>query len=225
MHANKMQKSMVDIQPRMKELQEKYKDDPQKLWEETMKLMKSGWAWGGLLTGCKMMLIQMPVFLWMFYVIRNFSMNHEDKADIYSFLYPYIHTGIDHIQSVFLWMDLLKPVNTLWLWWIILTLLAWFLMYLQIKITTLNKPKTPSIPAGMPGMPKMPDMWKMMWFMNTFMIVMMMLFVYTMPAGIGLYIVTTTLFTVVQYAIQYRELLKVEFMILTSKKSKDLATK
>jgi len=79
MHANNMQKSMVDIQPRMKELQEKYKDDPQRLGEETMKLMKSGGAGAGMLTGCKMMLIQMPVFLWMFYVIRNFSMGKEDK--------------------------------------------------------------------------------------------------------------------------------------------------
>jgi len=188
--------------------------------------MKSGATGGGLLTGCKMMLIQMPVFLWMFYVIRAFSMNKIDKADIYSFLYPYIHTGVDHIQSVFLWMDLLKPAYSLWISWIILTLLAWVLMYLQIKITTLNKPKTPSMPTqAMPGMPKMPDMSKMMWFMNIFMIVMMMWFVYTMPAGIGLYIITTTLFTVVQYAIQYKELLKVELMILTSKKSKDLATK
>jgi membrane protein insertase Oxa1/YidC/SpoIIIJ len=43
------------------------------------------------------------------------------------------------------------------------------------------------------------------------MVVMMMVFVYTMPAGIGLYIVTTTLFTVLQFAYQYRELLKIKF--------------
>jgi membrane protein insertase Oxa1/YidC/SpoIIIJ len=31
MHANNMHKDMVDIQPRLKELQEQYKDNPQKL--------------------------------------------------------------------------------------------------------------------------------------------------------------------------------------------------
>jgi YidC/Oxa1 family membrane protein insertase len=40
MHANNAQKDMVDIQPRMKEIQETYKDNPEKLAEETMKLFK-----------------------------------------------------------------------------------------------------------------------------------------------------------------------------------------
>jgi membrane protein insertase Oxa1/YidC/SpoIIIJ len=31
---------MVDIQPRMKEIQERYKDNPQQLADETMKLFK-----------------------------------------------------------------------------------------------------------------------------------------------------------------------------------------
>lgn len=35
--------------------------------------------------------------------------------------------------------------------------------------------------------------------------------VYSMQAGIGLYIVTTTLFSVIQYTIQYKALLKVKW--------------
>jgi membrane protein insertase Oxa1/YidC/SpoIIIJ len=85
-------------------------------------------------------------------------------------------------------------------------------MYLQIKLTMLTKPAT-SMPS-MPGMPAMPDMNKMMRMMNYFMIGMMMLFVYTMPAGIGLYIITTTLFTVLQFAYQYKELLKIKLKTL-----------
>jgi len=224
-HANKMQKSMVDIQPRLKELQERYKDDPQKLGEETMKLMKSGGAGAGMLTGCKMMLIQIPVFLGLFYVIKDFSSNKWNFTELaqytYSFLKPFVWDVFNKIDHIFFGVDLLKHSNELGLFGIWLTLLAWLLMWLQIKITMLNKPATPSMPAGMPGMPKMPDMSKMMSYMNIFMIFMMMIFVWTMPAAIGLYIVTTTLFTVVQYSIQYRELLKIKLMILTKKKTTD----
>ena len=35
-----MSKGMSNIQPKMQEIQDKYKDNPQKLSEETMKLLK-----------------------------------------------------------------------------------------------------------------------------------------------------------------------------------------
>gem|GEM_PF-2137451 len=41
MAGTKMQKEMGDIQPKMKEIQDKYKNDPVKMNEETMKLMKN----------------------------------------------------------------------------------------------------------------------------------------------------------------------------------------
>jgi membrane protein insertase Oxa1/YidC/SpoIIIJ len=56
-------------------------------------------------------------------------------------------------------------------------------------------------------------MGKMMWFMNIFLVVMIGSFVYTMNAAVGLYIVTTTIFSVVQYGYQYRALLKAEWKI------------
>jgi YidC/Oxa1 family membrane protein insertase len=38
---NDMQKGMGALQPKLTEIQEKYKDDPQKLSEETMKVFKT----------------------------------------------------------------------------------------------------------------------------------------------------------------------------------------
>jgi YidC/Oxa1 family membrane protein insertase len=38
---NDMQKGMSNLQPKLTEIQEKYKDDPKKLSEETMKVFKS----------------------------------------------------------------------------------------------------------------------------------------------------------------------------------------
>lgn len=53
--------------------------------------------------------------------------------------------------------------------------------------------------------------------MNYFLVIMIGSFVYTMQTGVGLYIVTTTIFSVAQYARQYRALLKVKYIERTSK--------
>jgi len=213
--ANNMQKWMVDIQPRLKEIQEKHKDDPQKMGEETMKLFKT--SWNNPLKGCKMLLIQMPVFIGLFYVIKDFAENKESVESIYSFLHPFIHVWFDKLNHIFLWIDLFAHAGWAWL---ILAIIAWILMYIQIKLTMLNKPATPAWGwTSIPWMPKMPDMTKMMWYMNIFMVFMMASFVYWMPAGIWIYIITSTFFTIVQYAIQYKEILKVKLnMALSSKK-------
>lgn len=61
--------SMQMLQPQIKALQEKYKDDRQKLSEETMKLYKESGV--NPLGGCLPLVIQMPFFFSMFRVTRN----------------------------------------------------------------------------------------------------------------------------------------------------------
>ncbi|MBP7847628.1 hypothetical protein KA013_00160 [Patescibacteria group bacterium] len=56
----------------------------------------------------------------------------------------------------------------------------------------------------------MPDMSKMMGGMNIFFVFMMGAFVRQMPAAVGLYIVTTTLFGVVQQTVQYWPMIKLK---------------
>jgi len=68
----KQQKStlkMQRVQPLIKELQEKYKNDKEKLNMETMKLYKEHGA--NPLAGCLPMLIQMPILLSLWWVIRS----------------------------------------------------------------------------------------------------------------------------------------------------------
>jgi len=210
--ANNMQKWMVDMQPRLKEIQEKHKDDPKKMGEETMKLFKT--SWNNPLKGCKMLLIQTPTFIWLFYVIRAFAQKKESVDNIYSFIHPFINIWFDKLNHIFLWIDLFAHAG--WAWFI-LAVIAWILMYTQIKLTMLNKPTTPAWGwANIPWMPKIPDMSKMMWYMNIFIVLMMASFVYWMPAGIWIYIITSTLFTITQYSIQYKELIKVKLNIALS---------
>ena len=208
---NDMQKGMWALQPKLNEIQEKYKDDPKKLSEETMKVFKTDGK--GALTGCLMMLIQIPVFIGLYSVIRHMAAATIPQERLYSFFHGFgvrfitsdaLQTGV--INTHFLGMDLLGTKN------IVLTILAAVFTYLQTKLTTLSKPATPNVPGQ-----KVPDMNKMMWPMNIVMVVMIGSFVYSMKTGVGLYIVTTTIFTVAQYAWQYRALLKAEWILRTNK--------
>ncbi len=197
---NDMQKGMGALQPKLAEIQEKYKDDPKRVSAETMKVFKSDGK--GAFKGCLMMLIQIPVFIGLYRVVRRISMNEIPAEWLYSFFHGFGVQYLDpsNINHHFLGMDLLATKN------IVLTILAAIFTYLQTKFTTLVKPATP---AAVPWQ-KTPDMGKMMGFMNIFLVFMIASFVYTMNAAVGLYLVTTTLFSVVQYGWQYREILKIE---------------
>ena len=62
-------KKMGEIQPLMKEIQAKYKDNPQRLQQETMKLYREHHV--NPLSSCLPMLIQIPVFIALFNVLRS----------------------------------------------------------------------------------------------------------------------------------------------------------
>ncbi len=66
----KQTKSMVEmqrIQPKLKELQTKYKKDPEKLQQETMKFYQENKV--NPLGGCLPLIIQMPVFIALYQVL------------------------------------------------------------------------------------------------------------------------------------------------------------
>lgn len=69
--ASRSQKRMASIQGPMAELKEKYKDKPQKMQQETLKLFKEHQV--NPVAGCLPMLIQMPIFLGLFYMLRTAS--------------------------------------------------------------------------------------------------------------------------------------------------------
>lgn len=67
--SNESMKKMGSIQPKIKELQEKFKDDPQKLQQETMKFYRENNI--NPMASCLPMLIQIPVFIALFVVLRS----------------------------------------------------------------------------------------------------------------------------------------------------------
>ncbi|MBN2104384.1 membrane protein insertase YidC [bacterium] len=68
-HSYKSMREMQSLQPKMSAIREKYKDNPQKMNEETMKLYKSHGV--NPMGGCLPMLLQMPVLFALFNLFRS----------------------------------------------------------------------------------------------------------------------------------------------------------
>ena len=69
----KSMKGMQILQPKMKELQAKYKDKPEKLQQEMIKLYKETGV--NPMAGCLPLVLQMPIFIIIFYGLRDFTFN------------------------------------------------------------------------------------------------------------------------------------------------------
>lgn len=212
MAGNDMTKQMTDIQPKLAEIQEQYKDDPNKMSEETMKLMKTQGM--GPLKWCLMMLVQLPIFFWLYNVIASYSDGTIQSHYIYSFFRGFGegYLSLDTVNHFFLGMDLFAKSQIPNL---ILAILGAILIFVQTKLTMMVQPK-PSTPQMINGQAA-PDMTGMMKYMNIFLVVMMWTFIYGVQAGVGLYIVVTTLFGLMQYIYQYRLVLRTKRLARKSK--------
>lgn len=202
--SNQMAHWMSELQPKLDEIQEKYKDNPNKMVEETMKLWKTEWK--SPMKWCLRLLIQLPIIWWLYWVIYCMANWQIDPDWLYSFFYSFGYQFLpdvteisENINTTFLWFDLLWTNN------IILAVLTAGLMFIQMKLTTLVQPKQKA--QKMANWQDMPDMTKMMWGMSWFMSIFMGFFVYILQSALWLYMVVSTLFSICQYARQYRSLL------------------
>ena len=78
----KSMKAMQTLSPKMKKIQEKYKDNPQMLQQKMMALYKDSGV--NPLAGCLPLLIQMPILMGMYYALFNF--HFEDGKDVFFWL-------------------------------------------------------------------------------------------------------------------------------------------
>lgn len=98
----KSQKAMQDIQPKIKEIQEKYKNKPEKQQEELMKIYQE--AKINPLAGCLPLLIQMPIIIGLFSVLRDpvaygvFTSEAAFKTADTGFLWLSSLTSTHHIE-------------------------------------------------------------------------------------------------------------------------------
>ena len=145
-------KAMNGLQPLMKQLQEKYKNDRQRVSQETMKLYKEH---GVNPLGCLgPMFIQFPIWIGLFQAIRQTVPNTPEtlvelSGNLYSWL-PQVHSIIP-INSSFLWMDLALPDPSPF----VMPILVGGSMFVMQKMTTM-----PSVDARQASTNRM-----MLWMM------------------------------------------------------------
>lgn len=120
----KSMKVMQQIQPQMQQVRERYKDDPRRMNEEVMKLMKDNKA--NPLGGCLPMLLQLPVFFALYQVLAM-------SIDLYR-------------QPFIFWINDLTVKDPFF----VLPVLMGISMFLQQKITPVADPQQAKILMWMP---------------------------------------------------------------------------
>ena len=71
-------KAMQRIQPQMKKIQEKHKDNPQLMQKKMLELYQKEGA--NPMSGCLPMLAQMPILMGMYYTLYNFNYGNADPS-------------------------------------------------------------------------------------------------------------------------------------------------
>lgn len=196
------QAKMQTIQPRIKEIQEKYKWNHQMLGMELMKLYKEEKV--NPMGSCLPLLIQMPILIVVYHILISIQ-DPVNTFYIYSFLQNF---SIPAIQTQFYFIDLLSVWG--WVGWI-LALIVWIVQFIQIKLSlAFNKAKTDTNTVVLekkkwvdayeaPSF--MPDQDLMNKFMLYWMPIMVMIFTFTFYVWVGLYWWISTLFMIIQQII------------------------
>ncbi|MDD5751178.1 MAG: YidC/Oxa1 family membrane protein insertase [Candidatus Peribacteraceae bacterium] len=193
-HALEGQKKMQKAQPYLDEIRRKFKEDPKRMQEETMKVWKEHKI--NPFQSCLPTLIQLPVLIGLFYVIRDGSVLATSQHLLYEF-YSHLTWTFD---TQFLGFDLLKP--SLFVFPPLLVLLQ----FLQMKLTfAIAKRKKKAQEAGKEE--KKPDSSQQMQqkMMLYGLPLMIGVFAFQFPAAVSLYWGISTLFAIGQQIIVNRE--------------------
>lgn len=187
------QKGLQEIQPEIEEIKNKYKDNREELGKATLELYKRKKI--NPFSSCLPLLIQLPFLFAIFRVFQNNFAN--GSLDL---VYSFIHKP-ERINTLsFGFFELSKTHN------IALSLLAGVALYVQTKMMMNRKPATQT-----PAKPGAEDMMSMM---NKQMLYIMPIFTayisYSFPAGLALYWFVTTLLTILQQYILFKEVKKDE---------------
>jgi YidC/Oxa1 family membrane protein insertase len=181
----KSQRAMQEIQPKIAEIREKYKDDREKMAMELMSVYKDNNV--NPMASCLPLIIQLPIF-WALYRALRDGVTEIDPELLYSFV-PNPGT----VESMFLGINLAEISITL-------AVLAAIAQYFQVKRTMARRPvKEVAKKPGAKDEALMANMTKMMLYFIPAMT--LMIGVTSMPGGVMLYWLATTFLTVLLYTI------------------------
>jgi YidC/Oxa1 family membrane protein insertase len=178
--------------PRFKQIQEKYKDDKERLSQEQMKLYRELGI--NPLGSCLPTLIQFPIILGLYQsVVRAMAASPLELFRLEQIIYPgFINpANVLPLQNQFLWMDLGQP-ERLVIFGVgipVLTILVVITTYLQSKL--IEPPSSGTNDQGA----------MMTKSMSIYMPLLMGFMAYSLASGLALYFLASNVVGIIQYAI------------------------
>ena len=186
----KSQKALNRIQPKMKEIQKKYKDDKEKQSRELFKLYKEEKV--SPFSGCLPLLLQLPILIALYQVFLDGLKPESLIASLYSFvanpgLINFNFLGVIDLSKFFM----IKIGQTTIYYWpaLILSVLAGVAQFFQTKITIPQQPQKNKKDASVYFQKQM------LYFMPAFTVFIILKF----GSVIGLYWLVTTISSIVEY--------------------------
>lgn len=193
-HALEGQKKMQLLQPKLEAVKKQYKDNPEQMQKETMRLWKEHGV--NPLQSCLPILVQFPVLIGLFYVIRDGSNLALSKG----LIYPVYQDLTWNFNTNFLGLDLTQP--HMWIFPPMLVVLQFVQMWLSFKIADKKKAKQIEKAEVATGMELQQ---KIMLYVLPLMIGY---FALQFPSAVSLYWGISTLFAIGQQIIVNREHIK-----------------
>jgi YidC/Oxa1 family membrane protein insertase len=174
--AFKSQKALQSLQPKLKEIQEKHKNDKEKQAKETLELYRKEKI--NPFSGLFLAFIQLPILIALYKVFWQ-GLKPEELGNLYSFVF-----NPSHINAVsFGLVDLSKPN-------IILAILAGILQFFQTKMSLPKESKNSKTENPMAFI-----MQKQMLY---FFPILTIIILFNLPSALGLYWVASGIFTIIQ---------------------------
>jgi YidC/Oxa1 family membrane protein insertase len=190
----KATKSMQNLQedPRYKKMQEKYKNDKERLAQEQMKLYKEHGV--NPMGSCLPTLIQFPLIIGLYQsVIRAMAASPYELFRLERIVYPWLNNAAKllPLENQFLWMDLGQPerINVFGVAIPLLAILVVITTYLQSKLIQ---------PPSNGGNDQAAMMTKSM---SIYMPLLMGYMSYSLASGLALYFLASNIFGIVQYSL------------------------
>ncbi len=195
-------RAMTEIQPEVKKLQKKYKDDQETLQKEMMALYKEK---GVNPAGCLFpMLIQMPIWFGLFRLLRDPLNVGTEGAERVSFIPPdsSLYQTLSTTNQKFLGMDLSKSPSEIVgadTGFDLGTALPYFLAVLIVLGTAYFQQWQTTR-----GQKQDSDQARQMQMVTKIMPLMFGFFAYTFPAGLNIYFITANFFRIGQQALIFK---------------------
>jgi len=185
----KSQKVLSELQPKIQEIQQKYKNDREKQTKEMMSLYQKEKI--NPFSSFSLLLIQFPILIAIYQVFWK-GLRPETMANLYSFV-----SNPGPINPTFLGIVNLSKTS------LVLAVLAGIAQFFQSKMMTPSPAKASEGKPHQKGGPEFSSMMQkqMLYFFPVFTVFILL----KLPAAIGLYWIITSLFSMLQQHLVFKK--------------------